>query len=677
MPLVKECSIEAYRENIRTEVKAGRTPEQAVAISLNTVRTACDKAGKPLPQGIPTVQKGKSVSREYLEAALEQAKKLLPGWMYAVLHRAALPSSGGRAAVNRRLSLQEKAWLHGVDNLSDGDLKTLSSEVSNLRADVVFKGKDTVAVDARLRSIARCMDQRGLELSENCASLKKGFLWGRPEAGMHLHGLDRRNAKTFLDGRHVHSFYLPGTGEHVVTVEDGLHAHSILKDGQNTDDAEAMSGRHSHKVCLPDGTELETKLGGEHGHALMVETSGFDGRHGHVLELPDGTTIKSLTVKQFLDRMQLDGMGPFGAAPCASEITNAINELHYMREREMERSTAVEYMPVGPVAMEHVAFSGSPDARLVFVGSSPSLLELARKEAIIGPDGAVFAERYLKPLSLSRDDVAVGFAIPVFCEEDPGESEIELWRDRLLKEIAQYPKSRVIALGRVAKAALGPLAVCTLPHPAALRRRRDSGEVARKLKALTKRLDISEKILDHGGSPACTPIDTRTGRTDSIGELQKSGKVRVPVVKGVQKKQIVYGVILDPYQVDLQGDWIPPSEIEATAHDFLEKSRVIGLRHAGKADAQVVESWVEAYPTEKDREAALENRPHKVLRRQFGADTIHSGAWIAGVKLSDRLWKQYECGELDAFSIGGFSFKTQVSVEAMPQVQFVDLVAGG
>jgi len=226
-----------------------------------------------------------------------------------------------------------------------------------------------------------------------------------------------------------------------------------------------------------------------------------------------------------------------------------------------------------------------------------------------------------------------------------------------------------VALGRVAKAALGTMAVCSLPHPAALRRHGDTGEVARKLKTLAKKLDKANQIVDHGRVSACLPSKAQIRPADSTGNKG----IRVSVVKEAPKKQIVYGVVLDPYQVDLQGDWIPPAEIEATAHEFLEKSRVIGLRHNGKADAQLVESWVEPYPTERDREAALSNVPHKVSRRQFGSDTIHSGAWVAGVRLSDRLWKQYESGELDAFSIGGFSLKTKVAPEAMPQVEFVDL----
>lgn len=763
MPLIKECSLEAYRKNIRIEIEAGRTPEQAVAIAANTVRAACKDEGKPVPRELE-IKKGKECTREYLEAALEQAKKLLPGWMYAVLHRAALPASGGRAAVNRRLAALEKAWLYGLASMSDEDLKEICKSLLVIHSDVVRKGQDTQVIASRLQTTANHMHQRGLEIPEELAEVEKGFLWGRPEGGMHVHGLDRRNAKTFLDGKHVHLFVVPGTGQHLLTVEDGEHVHSILKDGQNTDAEDEQSGRHAHAVYMPCGEVRDTRLGGTHGHCLMLETSGFDGRHVHELELPDGTVIKSLTVGGYLKQVDnLDAMGSLGKAPCASEIVGALNELRYAREEmarmQEQQEPMGEYMPVAevielcaktgeppalpvlylrvvktegdrvvcgcmnaeviwtlqkstdmdmqsgdllvvtadrsivgfskeeekPSTIEEieaalaytdvvkqktrsVAFSGEPNARLVFVGSSPSTLEIARNEALIGQDGALFYERYLEPLGLTRKDVAVGFAVPVL-SEDPTEKEIELWRDRLLKEIARFPRSKVVALGRVAKAALGTMAVCSLPHPAALRRHGDTGEVARKLKTLAKKLDKANQIADHGSVSACLPSKAQIRPADSTGNKG----IRVSVIKEAPKKQIVYGVVLDPYQVDLQGDWIPPAEIEATAHEFLEKSRVIGLRHNGKADAHLVESWVEPYPTERDREAALSNVPHKVFRRQFGSDTIHSGAWVAGVRLSDRLWKQYERGELGAFSIGGFSLKTKVAPEAMPQVEFVDL----
>lgn len=768
MPLDNSCSIAAFRENIRTEIRAGKTPEQAAAIARRTLETSCARENKPVPKAVAKERKPKQRTREYLEAALEQAKKMLPGWMYAVIHQAAFPSSGGRAAANRRLSAMEKAWLNkGMSSLSNRELEVLWYKMTVTFAANKRQKKDVAPVLSRAKGVCEEMRKRGLSAPGSlrqalqAEKTEKGFVSGKPEGGMHAHGLDRRNAKTVQDGHHVHLFVVPGTGEHLLTHEDGYHVHEILEDGEYTDGAENSSGRHSHEVALPDGRVIETGFGGEHSHALMVETTGFGGEHGHRLKLPDGTMLSSISVGEYVQRfVETDALVPI-AAPCASVITSAINELQALRDQiwqepelrpvyevveEVAKTGKLTDMPstcwevqrlaqdgarctladmTDPVLMANpgslqlavgdivevntegevlgfskcsephtfdeaeaieayvhevrkattrVDFVGPQEAKLLFVSAAPSDLELARREAIIGPDGALFQEKYLAPLGLTKKDVAVGFAIPVKCI-DPSDKDIELWRDNLLKSVAIYSNSRVVALGRVAKEALGPLVACALPHPAAIRRHGDKGEVTRKLKALSRRLDINDQKGHDASSPTGSPSQGQPGTTltDAISELRKDGKTRVTVTKSVPEKQIVYGVILDPYQVDLHTDWIPPAEIESTAHDFLEKSRIIGLRHKGRADAKVVESWVELYPSQKDRELALTNMPHKVFRRKFGNDVIHSGAWVAGVRLNDELWQEHLKGELDAFSIGGFSFKTQVTTDAMPKVEFVDL----
>lgn len=47
MPLVKGFSKKSISGNIRKEMDAGKPQKQAVAIAMNTARTAAQKAGKP------------------------------------------------------------------------------------------------------------------------------------------------------------------------------------------------------------------------------------------------------------------------------------------------------------------------------------------------------------------------------------------------------------------------------------------------------------------------------------------------------------------------------------------------------------------------------------------------------------------------------------------------------
>lgn len=46
MPLVKSPSKEAFRKNVKAEIKSGKTPSQAVAIAYSVKREAAKKGSK-------------------------------------------------------------------------------------------------------------------------------------------------------------------------------------------------------------------------------------------------------------------------------------------------------------------------------------------------------------------------------------------------------------------------------------------------------------------------------------------------------------------------------------------------------------------------------------------------------------------------------------------------------
>ena len=135
---------------------------------------------------------------------------------------------------------------------------------------------------------------------------------------------------------------------------------------------------------------------------------------------------------------------------------------------------------------------------------------------------------------------------------------------------------------------------------------------------------------------------------------------------------------MDPYgsngpESDAHNDWTPPADVEKTAHDFLKSSRVIGLQHRGKADAVVVESFLETYP-QGEYQKAMQGENHRVYRRKFGSDYVHSGSWVLGVKLGDKEWNLYQKRKINAFSPGGYGMRNPISRTQMPKVDFVDLV---
>lgn len=295
---------------------------------------------------------------------------------------------------------------------------------------------------------------------------------------------------------------------------------------------------------------------------------------------------------------------------------------------------------------------GPEGAAIMFVGSSASSLDAARREPLIGPAGETFAELYLRPLHVARREVAITNAIPLLLTDgsnarEPTPDELDEWREWLEKEVDRIAPRLLVALGEQAATALGEAADFKLPHPAAVRRFGDSGEVGRKIRRLRKALDAPEAT--------------------------------VVISKADPLKRIVYGIVMDPYgafgaQPDAHNDWTPPAEIEKTAHAFAKGPRRIGLQHKGPANAKVVETWVEQYQTRDEYLRAMNGEPHKVTRRRFGDDHIHSGAWGMGVELGAKEWAAYEAGEINAFSPGGQGVRAPLTRSQMPRVTFVELV---
>ena len=368
--------------------------------------------------------------------------------------------------------------------------------------------------------------------------------------------------------------------------------------------------------------------------------------------------------------------------------------------------------------------------RLLFAVTTPSDLDVVRKQHLCGTDGALFLKHYLHPLGLSREDVDV---------MDLGE----------LSQDDHMEPAAIIALGKASKTALGSIADIALPHPYGVRKSGGSREMlARKLAQVETLLrkqksyqpplgvqDAAARGLmlrakhKRGGTEVgvARARDLKNGRRISIDTIKRmvnffsrhgkdlqvpsnnnprdkdypgagliahllwggspgkrwaekilaqyereQAKKSVTVYKKDDAKRIIYGVVLDPYIVDAHDDNISPKVIEETAHDWLSNSRQINIEHDKKSSAQVVESWIHPYPTPEDYRAAVEGKPHKARRTQFGDDVVHSGSWILGVKLSPENWEKVKENELNGFSIGGFGVREEMSEADMPEVEYVD-----
>jgi hypothetical protein len=247
----------------------------------------------------------------------------------------------------------------------------------------------------------------------------------------------------------------------------------------------------------------------------------------------------------------------------------------------------------------------------VIVTGNPNSVESIRGVPLAGPDGATFRKSYLDRLDLTIDDVTIVHACPAIGETADA---WQPWLDRVLDSQAGVP---VIALGKQASTAIGERRHTTMPHPRAVRRYGDRGEIERKAKAVRKNIDTVERLS--GGSLHC------------------------PIIKSDDDKRIVYGVVLEPHSIDLQGDVIAIDTIETAAHKYLIEHRTVGDSHSRLAGAEVVESYLAP--------ADLE----------LGGQLITQGTWVMGVHVTDeRLWQAVKSGEYSGFSIGGKGERKQI-----------------
>lgn len=119
----------------------------------------------------------------------------------------------------------------------------------------------------------------------------------------------------------------------------------------------------------------------------------------------------------------------------------------------------------------------------------------------------------------------------------------------------------------------------------------------------------------------------------------------VSIVKVDAPLHKVYGVVLEPWTVDLQLDVITPAEIEKASDLYMMRSQTLGYRHKGKltkAKAYIVQNFIAPCDFWLD-----------------GSQLVLKDSWVMVTKVEDEeLWKQIEKGEITGYSIGGRGHRT-------------------
>ena len=130
--------------------------------------------------------------------------------------------------------------------------------------------------------------------------------------------------------------------------------------------------------------------------------------------------------------------------------------------------------------------------------------------------------------------------------------------------------------------------------------------------------------------PGKQEMDEQTGQKKDINKY-------IPIVKVDNEKRIVCGIVYSPYEVDAQGDWMTPEEIEKAAHNYLIKYRKLTKNH----DKELKDCYIaESNTTPQDE--------------TIGGQLVKRGSWVVKIKvLNDNMWNDIKTGDITGLSMAG------------------------
>lgn len=296
----------------------------------------------------------------------------------------------------------------------------------------------------------------------------------------------------------------------------------------------------------------------------------------------------------------------------------------------------------------YVESEGPTDASLAIVTDALAVVDdnLADRSA---RRARVSQALFLDPHQLLPGDV-LQLTIWRGCDDGMDDALLQEAQDNVLAELTKANPGMVIAMGDHAAKVLGDHADVLLPHPDDLR---------------------------YSDSDASWAVAANEHLAKALEIVRKDEVIhKVHVVKVLPLRGVTIGVVTDPYTRDLQGDHQPPSDVEATAHDFMANSRTMGFRHRGLSNSVPVESSLFPYPSVEDYQAAMTGGPHRIYRFTMGDDQVHSGSWLLGAKHDPATLVKFLSGELGGYSIGGRGIRTPSNADPMANVTEVIEVNG-
>lgn len=149
--------------------------------------------------------------------------------------------------------------------------------------------------------------------------------------------------------------------------------------------------------------------------------------------------------------------------------------------------------------------------------------------------------------------------------------------------------------------------------------------------------------LLNGGDTCMEWCKKMSGESSAEGvETEIEMSIKIVRAEVVNEKQLTYGVVYAPQEVDSHGTWMDAKTIEESAHDFMASVRRMGIQHETLGiDADIVESYIAPVDMEfVDITGAVQK--------------VQRGSWVLVQRVNDaKLWADIKSGKINAYSIGG------------------------
>ena len=110
-------------------------------------------------------------------------------------------------------------------------------------------------------------------------------------------------------------------------------------------------------------------------------------------------------------------------------------------------------------------------------------------------------------------------------------------------------------------------------------------------------------------------------------------------IKKSTGKQVVKGIVYKPYELDSDGDWMAPEDIEKAAYQFMKENKLTNID--SEHDCHTVGAYVcESY-----------------IAKAQDPDGYPEGSWVVAVKIEDPVvWAAVEAGDYTGFSMWGQAY---------------------